>query len=252
MFAEQTGQQLHYQAVLAPKEGFAAALTDFFANPDAKGCNVTLPFKGEAAEWVDQLTGQAAVANAVNTIIRQSDGTFRGDNTDGYGLVLDLLSQGASLEDASILLIGAGGAAKGVLNPLLESSPARLHIVNRTEEKAMELAQQFESPLLTAGSFEELNKGNVEYDIIINSTSASLDGHVPPVRDELIARSKLVYDMVYGDEPTCFLKHAESLGVIKLLDGLGMLVGQAAQSFFLWRNERPDIQKTLQQLRAGK
>lgn len=247
-FAKQTGQQLDYQAILAPVDGFSQALDDFFADPNAKGCNITMPFKEEAAKWVDELSPEAKLVGSVNTIIRQQNGKFLGDTTDGYGLVLDLHNHGIELEGARILLIGAGGAARGVLLPLLNCGPASLTIANRTQNKAQTLKELVASSKLHVTSLS--NQQNEQYDIIINSTSASLSGQQPGLPDATIATADTVYDMVYKAQPTVFMKHAKDLGVKNAIDGLGMLVGQAAQSFYLWREVKPDIGMVLEKLRA--
>lgn len=252
MFAEQTGQRLQYERILAPIDGFDTSLQVFFANAHAKGCNVTVPFKLEACNWVDELSLTARQAGAVNTIIRQSDGRFLGDNTDGVGLVLDLKTRQVALEGARVLLIGAGGAARGVMGPLLQEQPVSITVANRTESKALELEALFkgDGSAVTGLSFEQLNAdSSPEFDVIINCTSASLEGTLPAVKDEVIASAKAVYDMVYADQPTVFLRWAEDLGVHKAIDGLGMLVGQAAESFYRWRGLRPDIQPVISALR---
>ena len=248
-FAQQTGQKIQYGAILAPIDGFTSSLNAFFSDIDVKGCNVTMPFKEEAAQWVDELSEGARVAGAVNTIIRDPKGHFIGDNTDGVGLVTDLLRQGAILEGAKILLLGAGGAARGVLVPLLSQNPESLTIANRTVSKATVLAGLVDSPKVSACGFEELDdtKG---FDVIINSTSTSLSGELPAIKDKVYTGAAFAYDMVYGKDPTPFMLHARQMGVIKVSDGLGMLVGQAAQSFYLWRGVEPDPGPVLDKLRA--
>lgn len=249
-FAAQCNAQLSYQKILAPKHGFTQALTEFFSDPCAKGCNVTLPFKQQAADWVDQLSDSARLAGAVNTIIRLPDGSFAGDNTDGAGLVNDILAHAVAVKGKRILLIGAGGAARGVIAPLLAQQPSALVIVNRTKTKAIELASLVESANLSAMSFDEL-PAQRPFDVIINSTSASLDNQLPPINDDVLAQANAAYDMVYGNKPTVFMCHCQELGVPVVMDGLGMLVGQAAESFRLWRGCKPYTTAVLTDLRQA-
>ncbi|MCF2947174.1 shikimate dehydrogenase [Paraglaciecola aquimarina] len=250
MFAKQTQQNIEYDRQLATIENFKDSLNSFFADEAAKGCNVTAPFKEQAAQWVNQLSSGAKLAGAVNTIIRQSDGTFLGDTTDGPGIVQDLLRLNAVKKGARILLLGAGGAARGALQSLLALEPELLLVANRTTSKAELLASLIPQPNLQACGFDDLVDQNEPFDLIINSTSASLSGELPPIPDEVIANSGYVYDMSYSDKPTVFLKHAASLGVTKYSDGLGMLVGQAAESFYLWRGVRPEVEAVIEALRA--
>ena len=250
MFSQQTGQELEYGAILAPEDGFVSCLEEFFANSEAKGCNITMPFKEQAAGWVNELSQGAALAGAVNTIIRNENGQFCGDNTDGEGLVLDLIRQGANLNEANVLLLGAGGAARGVLAPLLAKNVASIKIVNRTLEKAQTLCQLVTDNKVSASSFDELNASGGKFEIIINSTSTSLTGDLPPINDDVYTGADVAYDMVYGKQPTSFMLQAGKMGVIKTSDGLGMLVGQAAQSFYLWRGVKPDVEPVLQTIRA--
>ena len=250
MFAQQTGQELEYGAILAPEDGFVSCLEEFFANSEAKGCNITMPFKEQAAGWVNDLSQGAALAGAVNTIIRNENGQFIGDNTDGEGLVLDLIRQGAILDNANVLLLGAGGAARGVLAPLLAKEVAGIKIVNRTLEKAQTLSRLIAGDKVSACSFSELNASDETFDIIINSTSTSLTGELPPINNRVYSGAEVAYDMVYKKQPTSFMLQANKMGVIKTSDGLGMLVGQAAQSFFLWRGVKPNVEPVLNKLRA--
>ena len=251
-FAKDTGQHLDYRAILAPVDGFSEALNEFFADTNAKGCNVTVPFKEEAARWVNQLSKAAELAGAVNTIIKMPDGSYLGDTTDGYGLINDLLDHDVALKNANILLIGAGGAARGVLAPLLEQTPARIVVTNRTEEKAKVLASLVHDTRVKGISFEKLSEAyqRQKFDLVINSTSASLSNELPAIDTSFIHDARVVYDMVYASEPTIFLKEATDNGVKTAIDGLGMLVGQAAQSFSLWRGVKPKTQPVLEQLRA--
>lgn len=251
-FAEETGQDLEYRAILAAKDGFTEALNEFFSDPSAKGCNVTMPFKQEAALWVDDLSPAAQSAGSVNTIIRQADGRFLGDTTDGYGLITDLTDHGVNIEDQSILLIGAGGAARGVVAAILSCNPKQLVITNRSVDKAQTLVELANDDRVKCASFKELDSDTLggNFDVIINSTSTSLSDHLPPIHQNIIKNASCVYDMVYLKEPTVFLQQAAELGVPCTLDGLGMLVGQAAQSFFLWTGIKPKGLGLLDKLRS--
>lgn len=246
LFAEQTGQTLSYEPLLAPLEDFAGFATSFFEQ--GLGANVTVPFKEEAFRLADQLTERARRAGAVNTLKKRDDGTLQGDNTDGIGLVRDLLDNaGVVLEGKRILLLGAGGAVRGVLEPLLAQRPMTLVIANRTLSKAAQLADEFaELGTITASAFDQLEG---PFDVIINGTSASLGGELPPLADDLVQSGVTVcYDMMYGATPTPFCQWAAELGA-STRDGLGMLVEQAAAAFELWRGVRPASGPVLAQLR---
>lgn len=248
-FALQTHQNLVYSAMLVPLEGFAAAVREFQA-AGGKGCNVTVPFKTEAWVLATQRSLRAERAGAVNTLAFRDDGSLFGDNTDGVGLVRDLVSNhGIGLTGRRVLLLGAGGAARGVLEPLLEQCPAALIIANRTVDKALELADQF-APLGPVGgsSFERLQG---RFDLIINATSASLSGEVPPLPETILAPETCCYDMMYGAEPTAFMQWAVSRGAQQVFDGLGMLVEQAAEAFALWRGVRPHTMPVIEMLRQA-
>ena len=250
MFAQQTGQELQYDRMLAVKEDFIEHLERFFSDPQAQGCNVTSPFKELAAAWVNELSPSAKLAGAINTIKRMPDGRFFGDTTDGPGLVQDLLRLGVTLKNKRILLLGAGGAARGVLSPLLSQQPALLMVANRSVAKAQLLASLIDNAALQSCEFETLKKMIQSFDLIINSTSASLSGELPNIADSVIADAGCVYDMSYADKPTVFMSHASQLGVKYVYDGLGMLVGQAAESFCLWRGIKPKVEPVIQALRA--
>ncbi|CAD5106749.1 shikimate dehydrogenase [Zestomonas carbonaria] len=247
MFAEQTGQQLSYEPILAPLDDFAGVAREFFR--DGLGANVTVPFKEDAYRLCDELTERARRAGAVNTLSRLDGGRLRGDNTDGAGLVRDLKhNAGFPLAGQRILLLGAGGAARGVIEPLLAERPASLVIANRTVEKAEELARLFaELGPVAACGFDWLEE---EVDLIVNATSASLAGELPPLAPSLIRPGHTrCYDMMYGKEPTAFNRWAAGLGAAQTVDGLGMLVEQAAEAFFVWRGVRPDGAAVLAELR---
>ncbi len=237
-FAEQSKQDLVYSAMLVPIDGFKSAVSNFFKGK-GRGLNITVPFKEEAFKFADQLTERAQTAQAVNTLMLQEDGSILGDNTDGAGLVGDLiLNNKVDLKGKRILVIGAGGAVRGILHPFLKQEPTSITIANRTFEKAQVLAENFnEFGSIEAAEFDQLN---APFDVIINGTSASLNGDIPPISTDVIGPDTVVYDMMYAKQPTNFLVWAQSNGAKKAIDGLGMLVGQAAVSFELWRGQRPD------------
>ncbi|EHK9073325.1 shikimate dehydrogenase [Vibrio parahaemolyticus] len=248
LFARQTNQSLTYTAECAPVGGFIEAAKAFFAD-GGKGCNVTLPFKEDAYQFASRLTERAQLAGAVNTLKKLDDGEIIGDNTDGAGLVQDLLQHQVVLEGARILIIGAGGAARGVIKPLLDQKPTSLTITNRTFSKAEELAELFSAyGPVTA---KEMNTIAEEFDIIINSTSASLSGELPAISSSVFAANSTSYDMMYGKGDTTFNQWAQQHGAAHAYDGLGMLVGQAAESFMLWRGLRPGAKQILRELRKN-
>ncbi|EGQ7654790.1 shikimate dehydrogenase [Vibrio parahaemolyticus] len=248
LFARQTNQSLTYTAECAPVGGFIEAAKAFFAD-GGKGCNVTLPFKEDAYQFASRLTERAQLAGAVNTLKKLDDGEIIGDNTDGAGLVQDLLQHQVVLEGARILIIGAGGAARGVIKPLLDQKPISLTITNRTFSKAEELAELFSaySPITA----KEMNTIAEEFDVIINSTSASLSGELPAISSSVFATNSTSYDMMYGKGDTTFNQWAKQNGAAHAYDGLGMLVGQAAESFMLWRGLRPGAKQILRELRKN-
>ena len=247
-FAQQTGQKITYTATQVDPGGFEQAVGNFFAS-GGKGLNVTVPFKREAWELASELGPEAKQAGAVNTLLMNSEGTLVGRNTDGVGLVRDILhNHGGVISGKKILLVGAGGAARGVLQPLLAEKPAQLVIVNRTVSRAQTLAEDFSSlGNISAASFDELN--GQSFDLIINATAASLQGEVPPLANECCTATTWCYDMMYGAEPTPFVQWGEQRGAQKSLDGLGMLVEQAAESFLHWRGVRPETAPVIQQIR---
>lgn len=250
IFAGLTFQDMRYEAILAPLDGFADAVRAFIA-AGGRGMNVTVPFKLEACALADSRSPRAEAAKAVNTLVFSATG-IHGDNTDGAGLVADLTRNlGLALAGKRILLLGAGGAARGVLLPLLEQQPAALHLANRTTDKAHALRDEFAARAgacrLEAGGFAEL--AGRQFDLVINATAASLADEAPPLPAGLYAPGSLAYDMVYGRE-TPFLAAARAQGGARLADGLGMLVEQAAESFFLWRGVRPPTAPVLALLRG--
>ena len=237
-FARQTGEDLSYSTLLAPRDGFASSVKAFIAS-GGRGANVTLPFKEEAFQLADRRTPRAELAGAVNTLIFSEDGCL-GDNTDGAGLMRDItVNLGFSLAGKRVLLLGAGGASRGVIGPLLEARPSALFVANRTAAKAKALAECF-APLgpVSGVGFPDL-AGEV-FDLVINATSASIDGETLPLPSGLFASGSLAYEMMYGRGETPFLRFARAEGASCLADGLGMLVEQAAEAFFLWRGVRPE------------
>ena len=239
-FAAQTGQHLTYERILAPLGGFTATVRNFIA-AGGKGLNVTVPFKLEAHALADELTERARMAGAVNTLMF-SDGRILGDNTDGIGLVTDIqINAGVSLQGKRVLLLGAGGAARGALLPLLRAQPASLTLANRTADRAAALAHEFVSiGHIDAVPFAGLTGA---FGVVINATSASLGNEVPPVPAEIFNAGTLAYDMMYAAEPTVFLQFARSHGAA-IRDGAGMLIEQAAEAFCVWRGVRPDTAQT--------
>ncbi len=248
-FAQQTGEQLEYLRLLGEPGHFAEDVADFLKT-GGRGLNVTVPFKEDAWRLVDELSPRAASAQAVNTIIQLGDGRLRGDNTDGIGLIRDLQqNQGATLAGARILLLGAGGAARGVLRPLLETHPEQVTIANRTASKAVALASDLAAlgPVAGCGLSDLAGK---RFHFIINATAAGLTDRVPEIPDELLEDQGWCYDMMYGDNPTAFARWGLAHGAAKVIDGLGMLVEQAAESFYLWRGVRPDTAPIIKQQRG--
>ncbi|MBD9422069.1 shikimate dehydrogenase [Achromobacter sp. ACM04] len=255
MFAEQTGKPLRYERLLAPVDGFAQAVAAFVAE-GGLGLNVTVPFKLDAyALAAGRLSSRARLAGAVNTLSWR-DGAWHGCNTDGVGLVSDLLRLGVRLTGASVLLVGAGGAARGVLQPLAEAGCARIHIVNRTASKAEELAASWResgvSPqtAVTGGSLADAALAG-GWNLVINATASGLQNAAPDLPPGLYAPGAAAYDMMYGAQPTAFMQQAQADGAALAADGLGMLVGQAAESFYIWHGVRPDPAPVLAALREA-
>ncbi|MGB9150436.1 MAG: shikimate dehydrogenase [Burkholderiales bacterium] len=252
-FAKQTGEDVSYAAVLAPLGSFEKTVNEFIAG-GGKGMNVTTPFKQQAYAMCDVLTDRAQLAGAVNTLTF-ADGKILGDTTDGKGLIRDITGNlGFIIEGKSVLVIGAGGAARGTLAPLLRSNPLRLVIANRTHSKAAELARLI-APLdkkqkhIEAKTFEVLS--NEKFDLIINATSASMENKLPEIPKNIQFKQALIYDLMYAKLPTAFMKFASGLGAERVSDGLGMLVEQAAESFFVWRGVRPETKSVLKKIRAA-
>ncbi|OUR63528.1 shikimate dehydrogenase [Colwellia sp. 39_35_sub15_T18] len=246
-FAQTTKQVLNYETSLVELDGFTEAVKQFICQ-GGKGANVTVPFKEQALAISHELSDRARLAGAVNTL-SFNNGKIIGDNTDGEGLVQDLLRNNVQLENSRILLLGAGGAAKGVILPLLAQNPTSIVIANRTVSKAEALIEQFNDNRLKACGFEQTS--GAIYDVIINATSASLSGKLPTIADSTVSKSTVCYDMVYGKEFTPFLNWAKSQGAIKVIDGIGMLVGQAAVSFNIWRGLKPEVETVIEQLKLS-
>ena len=247
-FALQTSQSIRYQAILVPLDGFTNAVHAFCA-AGGKGLNITVPFKEEAWRLAVRRTPRAELAGAVNTLRFSLSGEIEGDNTDGTGLLRDLERNDVGLNDRRILILGAGGAVRGVIGPLMEKHPARLVIANRTISRAETLRSQFNQfkqlsicPLTDLATFSS-------FDLIINATSSGLHGELPPLPTSLIGPQTCCYDMVYGDVEPVFVRWAKQQKAQLALDGLGMLVEQAAESFYVWRGVRPATTPVIRMLR---
>jgi shikimate dehydrogenase len=267
MFARATHQALEYGLLDTPPASFHAVVRDFFAH-GGRGLNVTVPHKQAALRLADSLTARAQRAGAVNTLARGADGKLLGDNTDGAGLVRDLtVNLGCKLRGARVLLLGAGGAARGILAPLLEAGVAGVVIRNRHARRAQQLASEFAdlgavvaAPAVGAG---EANKQQTSaapsgrapdagFDLILNATSASLRDELPSMPADAVGTQTLAYDLAYADHDTVFVRWARQAGAARAVMGLGMLVEQAAESFLLWRGVRPDTAPVLESLRGAK
>lgn len=248
LFARQTGQRLSYAALRVPAGTLAAAVAAFRA-AGGRGLNVTVPLKEEAFDLAATRTPRAARAGAVNTLVLDGPGAPRGDNTDGCGLVRDLgVNLGVDLAGRALLVLGAGGAVRGILEPLLAARPARLVIANRTAARAAALAAEFaDLGPVTGGGFAAL--AGARFDVVINATAASLQGAGLALPESLEIADGFAYDLVYAAAPTPFLRWAEDHGAARIADGLGMLVEQAAESFALWRGVRPQTAPVIAALR---
>ncbi len=249
-FARQCGHQLTYTAIQVDVGGFAQAV-DHFQAAGGRGLNVTVPFKREAWELCDVRSARAEQAGAVNTISFQPDGKTQGDNTDGVGLIGDILmNHGGQISGRRVLVLGAGGAVRGVLGPIMEQQPDELVIANRTVDKARELAAEFDAlGKIAACTYSAL--AGKSFDLVINGTAASLQGELPPLPEDILAKGAWCYDMMYGASSITFVRWAEAHGADKALDGLGMLVEQAAASFYIWRGVRPDTAPVIKELRRS-
>jgi shikimate dehydrogenase len=247
LFAKQTGQQLIYTAERVDVGDFNNAVARFAEN-NGKGLNITVPFKEDAWRLATQRSERAERAGAVNTLVINGTGDYFGDNTDGVGLVRDLVrNHKLELEGKRILIVGAGGAVRGVIEPLLAGKPASLTIANRTREKALQLAEDFADLGNIRGcGLDEF--GTDSYDIIINGTSASLSGELPSLPANLVNENTFCYDMMYANEPTAFMRWAQQQGAKRVVDGKGMLVEQAAESFRIWRGCEPETASVIEAL----
>ena len=243
-FASQFNIGLDYGRLLSPIDEFKQTIEVFF-NDGGSGLNVTMPFKEEAYALADRLTDRASLAEAVNTLYIE-DGKLVGDTTDGEGVVRDLIYHGVDLKNKRILLIGAGGAAKGSVESILAKQPSELIISNRTVSKASAIKDKFNDSSVKARGFEELTTG---YDIVINSTSCSLTGQLPDINPDVFKETQFAYDMCYKNEKTLFNEWIEKHSQANTADGLGMLIEQAAESFSIWHGKVPDTTNIRQVLR---
>lgn len=248
-FAEQTGQSLTYTTIDAIPEQFDATARQFFSE-GGKGLNVTVPHKEAALNLADELTPRAKRAGAVNTLALREGDRILGDNTDGAGLARDLLNNHrVTIAGRRLLLLGAGGAARGAIAPLLGLKPSEMTIVNRNVDRARDLAQSFsDMGLLKAIGYQDF--GSEPFDVVINATAASMTGELPALPPGIVSSRSICYDMYYGRGETAFTSWALQRGCARAIMGLGMLVEQAAESFHLWRGVRPDTASVLSSLTA--
>jgi shikimate dehydrogenase len=247
-FAEQTRQNIRYQAILVQPGGLTSFLQSFRVQ-GGKGLNVTLPYKEEAYRAMQVTTARARKAGSVNTVWLAQDGGYHGDTTDGRGLLIDMQNNNIEIRNKHILMLGAGGAVRGVLPDLFAASPASITVVNRTQARAEQLLRDFaEYPELMVLPMAGL--AGKQFNIVINGTSASLRGELPPLPENLLANGAACYDLVYADTDTVFIRWARLHGAAIAKDGLGMLVEQAAEAFAIWRGIRPDTGPVIRMLRA--
>jgi shikimate dehydrogenase len=250
MFAQQANDAMSYDAILSPIDEFIITVTDF-QKQGGKGLNITVPFKEQAWDLADELSDYALAAGAVNTLVFKDNGSIYGTNTDGIGLVRDLKANyHIKLQGKRVLLLGAGGAAKGVVQPLLEQKIKCLIIANRTEKRAKTLAADFTNIAnnldceIKGGSYNDLHDQG-QFDLIINATAASLQGIMPPMPESCLYEQSICYDMMYANRPTAFEYWCEDNGAALVANGLGMLVEQAAESYFVWRGRHPNTKSVL-------
>lgn len=248
-FAEQTGEPIEYGRILGNPDDFPGDVRKFLAE-GGQGLNVTVPFKEEAWRLADELSPRAHTAGAVNTLVRLENNLLQGDNTDGIGLVRDLtLNKGFRFAGKRILILGAGGAVRGVMRPLLEQQPKRVIIANRTAAKAYSLAHGLSQYGQVAGcGLDELE--GMQFDLIINGTAAGLSDQVPAIPDGILSQGGWCYDMLYSRQSTAFQRWGREHQAARSLDGLGMLVEQAAESFRLWRGVLPETAQVIDMLRS--
>ena len=259
LFAKQTDQNLHYVAKKIEAGQFSNAVRDFASN-NGKGLNITIPFKQEAWQLASNRSARAERAGAVNTL-KIDNGVYFGENTDGIGLVRDLVeNHGINLTEQRVLIIGAGGAVRGVIEPILEQNPKELVIANRTVEKAQQLANDFSdisdlqkkfTGKISGCGLDDPVLNTTTFNIIINGTSASLHGELPVLPKTLISKNTCAYDMMYAASATPFMQWASENNAKQVLDGLGMLVEQAAESFKIWRGVRPETKSVIDTIRAS-
>lgn len=249
-FALQTGERITYQSFLVELDGFSEAL-DAFQRQGGKGLNITLPFKEAAWQATHSCTYRAERAQAVNTLWFDGHGKRHGDTTDGIGLIRDLtINEDVSIYGRDVLILGAGGAVRSILDPLFDQEPARVVIANRAVSRAIELARLFaDRGELMPCDYQSL--AGQRFHIVINGTSASITGDVPPLPDDVLLPDACCYDLMYADAATVFVRWARDHDAAKALDGLGMLVEQAAESFHIWRGVRPDTRPVIAMLRAA-
>lgn len=249
LFAAQTGQAVQYEAIRVESNSLREFIIDFFANGGA-GLNVTLPHKEAVYALVDSCSQRATLAKAVNTLFKDSAGQLCGDNTDGVGLIRDIQDNHRfTIKGKRLLVLGAGGAVRGVIGPLLEAQPATLSLANRTVSKAEQLVLEFSSHgIIKAGAFADFS--GEEFDLVINGTSMGIHDEVPAIDDIVLATQSCCYDMMYKSGDTAFVTWAKHHGSGVALDGLGMLVEQAAEAFAIWRGVRPETAPVIRQLRS--
>ncbi len=245
-FAKTLKDDLTYTTLLVPPGKFKETVDDFVSK-GGKGLNITVPCKLEACAYADELSPYAKAAGAVNVLKFNQDGSVFGDNTDGRGFIYDLKRLNLPIRGQKVLLLGAGGAAQGLIKPVFEEQPLEVTIVNRTPQKAEKIAAECGYPLQVTG-YEQLTAG---YDLVVNCTSTSLRHELPPVPQEVLRHCKVAYDLMYAtDEETSFVAEARSLGVPHCIDGLGMLIAQAALTYALWRGKTPDVNLSIEHFRS--
>ncbi len=249
-FASQCDEAIQYRAVRVEEAGFTAAARRFF-DGGGRGLNITMPFKEDAYNFADRLSDRATRAGAVNTLSLAEDGAIEGDNTDGIGMLRDMVANlGWVVQSRRVLIVGAGGAVRGVLAPLLRERPKEVLVVNRTPTRASELATAFADLGSIEGGGLEL-VGERQFDLIINASSAGLSGEAPELPASLLTERSCCYDMIYGAEPTPFMRWAAHHAAWAVADGLGMLVEQAAESFYIWRHVRPETRPVINAIRLS-
>ena len=250
LFAAQTGQELRYELLQVAPDKLETAVRQF-QRTGGKGLNITVPHKSAVVKLCDHLSERAATAGAVNTLSFR-DGEIHGDNTDGIGLLRDLaINHGLSVEGSQILILGAGGATRGIVGPLLEMQPAILRIANRTIDKAENIVEDFSHVGAVSACRFDLVPVTEIYDLVINATSAGFKGETPPYPAEAVSSDTFCYDLSYGLTPTPFCEWAREQGASKSVMGWGMLVEQAAESFHVWRGIRPDTAPVLKQMKVS-